>query len=129
LDRFHGFIEGWQLPRIKEDLKANGYSLNVEYFSEILHSLRDDSSYNTIVNELLDIPKSSDTRDTTAIIKMTTAYLKLLFPHITSINEINKEEFKRFCLNMSIHKRAIIREQIHLIDGEFGKEMPDIKMR
>ena len=129
LDRFHGFIEGWQLPRIKEDLKANGYTLNVEYFSEILHSLREDSSYNAIVSELLDIPKNSDTRDTTAIIKLTTAYLKLLFPHISNINEINKTEFKNFCLNLAIAKRSIIREQIHLIDDEFGKEMPDIKMK
>jgi len=129
LDRFHGFIEGWQLPRIKEDLKANGYVLNVEYFSEILHSFREDSSYNTIVSELLDIPKSSDTRDTKAIIKLTTAYLKLLFPHISNVNEINKTEFKNYCLNMAIAKRSIIREQIHLLDNEFGKEMPDIKMK
>jgi ATP-dependent Lon protease len=129
LDRFHGFIEGWQLPRIKEDLKANGYTLNVEYFSEILHSLREDSSYNAIVSELLDIPKNADTRDTTAIIKLTTAYLKLLFPHIESVNEINKEEFRNFCLNMAITKRAIIREQIHLIDDEFEKELPNIDIK
>jgi hypothetical protein len=30
---------------------------------------------------------------------------------------------------MAIAKRSIIRGQIHLIDDEFGKEMPDIKMR
>ncbi len=129
LDRFHGFIEGWQLPRINENLKANGYALNVEYFSEILHFLRNDSVYNAIVGELLDIPKNSDTRDTTAIIKLTTAYLKLLFPHVTDANEINKEEFKNYCLNMAINKRSIIREQIHLIDDEFGREMPDIKIK
>jgi len=129
LDRFHGFIKGWQLPRMKEDLKVNGYTLNVEYFSEILHSLRDDSSYNTIVSELVEIPKNSDTRDTTAIIKLATAYLKLLFPHISSVNDINKEDFKNFCLNMAIEKRSIIREQIHLIDNEFSKEMPDITIR
>lgn len=129
LDRFHGFIEGWQLPRIKEGLKANGYVLNVEYFSEILHFLREDSSYNTIVSSLLDIPKNSDTRDTTAIIKLTTAYFKLLFPHIKNIEELNKTEFKNFCLNMAIAKRSIIREQIHLIDDEFGEEMPDIRIK
>jgi len=129
LDRFHGFIEGWQLPRIKEGLKANGYALNVEYFSEILHSLRDDSIFNTIVGELIEIPKNSDTRDTTAIVKLTTAFLKLLFPHISSADDINKTEFKNYCLNMAITKRSIIREQIHLIDYEFKKEMPNIEMK
>jgi ATP-dependent Lon protease len=29
LDRFHGFIEGWKLPRMREDLKLRGYALNV----------------------------------------------------------------------------------------------------
>ncbi len=43
--------------------------------------------------------------------------------------EINKTEFENFCLNMVIAKRSIIRKQIHLIDDEFGKEMPDIKMK
>lgn len=129
LDRFHGFIEGWQLPRIRENLKANGYVLNVEYFSEILHSLRDDSSFNTIVGELLAIPKNSDTRDTTAIVKLTTAFLKLLFPHIKSVNDLNKTEFKKFCLDMAITKRSIIREQIHLIDYEFKKDVPDIQLK
>ena len=74
LDRFHGFIEGWKLPRISEDLKINGWTLNVEYFSEILHELRDKSIYSTIVNDLLDIPIKADTRDTNAVKRLATAY-------------------------------------------------------
>jgi len=128
LDRFHGFIEGWQLPRIKEDLKANGYSLNVEYFSEILHALRNVSDYSSIVTELIDIPKNSDTRDTKAIIKLASAYLKLFFPNITKSEEINKSEFLNYCLNPAIEKRKIIRQQIHLLDEEFSEKMPNIKL-
>jgi ATP-dependent Lon protease len=33
-DRFYGFIEGWRLPTIREDLKIKGYALNIEYFTE-----------------------------------------------------------------------------------------------
>ena len=128
LDRFHGFIEGWQLPRIKEDLKANGYSLNVEYFSEILHALRNVSDYSSIVTELIDIPKNSDTRDTKAIIKLASAYLKLFFPNIMKSEDINKSEFLNYCLNPAIEKRKIIRQQIHLLDEEFSEKMPDIKL-
>ena len=128
LDRFHGFIKGWHLPRINENLKVNGSSLNVEYFSEILHSLRNVSTYNSIISELIDIPKNADTRDTTAIIRLTTAYFKLFFPHITNISQINRDEFNNFCLQPAIEKRKIIRQQIHLIDQEFKPEIPDIKM-
>jgi len=69
LDRFHGFIEGWKLPRMREDLKLRGYALNVEYFSEILHKLRTIPDFAKIVDSLLDIPKNADTRDTRAIVK------------------------------------------------------------
>lgn len=53
LDRFHGMIEGWYLPRITEDLKLEGYSLNVEYFSEILSMQRGMSRYASIVTDML----------------------------------------------------------------------------
>ena len=129
LDRFHGFIEGWKLPRIKEDLKINGYTLNVEYFSEILTSLRTVSNYSAIVSEVLDIPEKADTRDTKAVKRLCTAYFKLLFPHIKKAEEVNKEDFENFCFRPALQKREIIRKQIFLIDNEFSPDMPDIKIR
>jgi len=35
LDRFHGFIKGWTIPKMKENLKADDRALNSEYFSEM----------------------------------------------------------------------------------------------
>lgn len=129
LDRFHGFIEGWKLPRMREDLKLEGYALNVEYFSEILHELRSFPDFNDINNKLLDIPKNADTRDTKAIKKISTGYLKLLFPHIKSADEIQKEEFEIFCLKPAMDMRKIIKKQISLIDSEFNENLPDIKIK
>lgn len=129
LDRFHGFIEGWKLPRINEDMKVKGYTLNVEYFSEVLHLLRECSELNSIVEELLDIPPEADTRDVTAIKRLSTAYLKLIFPHVRDCKEVNKKEFEIFCLHPAIEKRKIIRRQINLIDPEFKKAIPDIKLK
>lgn len=129
LDRFHGFIEGWRLPRINENLKIRGYTLNVEYFSEIMHSLREISDYAAIVSELLDIPRAADTRDTTAIKRLTTAYLKLLFPNVKDATGISKPDFESFCLNPALEKRGIIRKQISIIDSEFKEDLPDIKIK
>jgi len=129
LDRFHGFIEGWELPRITEDLKVNGYTLNVEYFSEILHELRRAPEYAVAVNDLLDVPTKADTRDTTAVKRLATAYLKILFPNITNASEIDKKDFNDFCLEPAMEKRRIIREQISLIDDEFSPNMPEIKIK
>ena len=129
LDRFHGFIEGWRLQRVHEDLKVKGYTLNVEYFSEILHSLRETSNYSYIVSELLQIPQKADTRDTTAIKKLSSAYLKLLFPHVEKPGDISREDFYNFCLKPALEKRGIIRKQISLIDSEFSEDLPVIEVK
>lgn len=129
LDRFHGFIEGWYLPRITEDLKLNGYSLNVEYFSEIMSYMRNLSVYRSIVNEYLEIPKNSDTRDTTAIIRLASGYLKLLYPNAKSVNDIPPDEFSAFCFEPAYRKRAIIRNQLSLLDEEYVDKMPDIRVK
>ena len=129
LDRFHGFIEGWYLPRMREELKINGYGLNVEYFSEVLNEMRRIPEFASVVNELIDIPPKADTRDTKAIIKIATAYLKLLFPNVKSAYDIDKEEFKEFCLEPAMHMRGIIKHQISLIDAEFKDELPNISIK
>ncbi len=127
LDRFHGFIEGWKLTRINQDLIIKGQTLNVEYFTEILHSLRNEPSYSNIVTQLIEIPKGADTRDVKAIIRLTTGYLKLLFPHVKKISDIDLYDFENYCLKPAIEKRAIIKSQIALIDPEFNENIPEIK--
>jgi len=128
LDRFHGFVKGWEMPRMNQSMILDGNTLNVEYFSEILHLLRDDISYSPIVNSLLDVPSHADTRDVNAVKRLTTAYLKLLFPHVESIDDIDMEEFKLFCFDEAYKKRGVIRKQIHQIDREFSEDLPDIKV-
>ncbi len=128
LDRFHGFTEGWKLPRMREDLKVKGHALNVEYFSEILNMLRSIPDYSSISNNILDIPLNADTRDTKAILKISTGYLKLLFPHISNINEINNDDFENYCLRPAMDMRKIIKRQISLIDSEFNDTLPEIKV-
>lgn len=128
LDRLQGFIEGWKLPRMNDDMKANGWALNSEYFSSILHELRNTASYRSIVDQMLLIPSRSDTRDTEAIRKICTAYTKLIFPHAERPEDINPEDFDRYCLQPAKAMRSIIREQMGLADiKEAGKTIPDIK--
>ena len=129
LDRFHGMIEGWYLPRITEDLKLEGYSLNTEYFSELLSMQRKISRYASIVTDMLEVPKNADTRDTTAIIKLATGYMKILFPHVKSVNDITREEFETYCFKPAYEKRKIIRMQLSMTDMEYSSRMPDIRVR
>lgn len=129
LDRIHGFIKGWDIPRMNDNLKLTGWALNSEYFCSILHALRDDASYRTIVDRLLEVPDRADTRDTEAIKRIATAYLKLLFPNVRKVTDITIKDFKTYCLSPAVKMRSIVRMQQALIDKEYkGKDVPDFKI-
>lgn len=126
IDRFHGFIEGWNIPRMRENLRAEGWALNTEYFSEVVHSIRDDIRYANVVDELILISGNGDTRDTKAIKRLATSWLKLLFPHVVKPEDMNTEEFERYCLNIARQMRGVIRKQLHLMDSEYSDTLPEM---
>lgn len=136
LDRFHGFIEGWKLPRLNKSHIMEGWTLNIEYFSTIMHILRSESNSDNLFELLVQTSEDCDLRDKKAIKRIASAFHKLLFPHVHSIDEIEQEDqenFKRlyahYCLEPAINMRRIIRQQCHLIDKEFKAEMGEFKMR
>ena len=125
IDRFHGFIKGWNIPRMTDDLKISGWALNSEYFSSIMHELRSDTVYRTVVDRLVIVPEAADTRDTEAIKRIATAYLKLLFPHVQRPEDISVREFNRYCLRRACAMRSTIKMQLGIIDSEYrGKDIP-----
>ena len=130
MDRIHGFIKGWDSPRMNEGLKISGWALNSEYFSSIMHLLRDDISYRAIVDRMVEYPANADTRDTEAIKRIATAYLKLLFPHVRSMQDIKTSEFNAYCLTPARKMRQIIVRQMGMIDLQYkGKNVPTFLIR
>lgn len=131
LDRFHGIIEGWLLPRVNVDMALQDWTLNVEFFSEVLHQLRTESVYSHIVDELVVVPQGADMRHTKAVKRIATAYMKLLFPHITSSEQMNLNDFNIFCLIPAVHRRDIVRQQCSNIDAEtsFSKPIPNYTVK
>lgn len=125
VDRIHGFIKGWDIPRMNDDLKISGWALNSEYFCSILHLLRDDASYRAIVDKIMDVPEKADTRDTEAVKRIATAYLKLLFPNVRTVEDVNSKRFLKYCLRPARNMRQIIKRQMGILDTEFkGKDVP-----
>ena len=133
LDRFHGFIPGWKIPRLTTGLIAKGWAINTEYFAEVLHALRDDLSYASVVDAMLEIPSKADKRHTTAIKRICTAFLKLLFPHVQSPTDIDREDFIHYCLEPAMEMRGVIYKQLCIIDPKEyavpSKAIPDIKCK
>lgn len=135
LDRFHAYIEGEKIPRLSMDCLYEGWALNLEFFSEILHTLRMRPEYGQIFDAVVSYEPSADIRDVKAVQKVATAYAKLFFPHVTDLSKMSPEElaefrsqYEKYCLIPAIQKRGIIRQQCHLIDKEFKEAMPDFYM-
>ena len=130
MDRIHGFIKGWDIPRMNEGLKIHGWALNSEYFSSIMHLLREDISYRAIVDRIVDYPSNADTRDTEAVKRIATAYIKLLFPHVRTPKDIDPREFNTYCLMPAKKMRQIIVRQMGMIDLQYkGKNVPTFTIR
>lgn len=128
IDRFHGIIEGWKIPRMNEDLKMEGWSLSTDYVVCMFDKLRDEFYYRAIVDELIITEGKADTRNLEAVKRLTTGFLKLLFPNVTTVGDISKEDFKTYCLNPAMKMRGAVLSQLKKLDKEYeDKEMPKIK--
>lgn len=132
VDRIHGFVKGWDIPEMNDNLKVSGWALNTEYFCSVLHMLRDDASYRAIVDQLVEVSDNAYVRHTEAVKRMATAYLKLLFPQVRSASEVDAKLFNRYCLRPAVNMRKIIWRQLSILDSEYKKEdkqMPIFSVR
>jgi len=123
IDRLHGIIPGWYLPRVSQDTPSIYLGFKGDLFAEILHSLRKDLKYVDYVNVKMHLSGCDDLRDKKAIIRTATAYLKIFFPNL----EVSNEEFIKYCVKPAIELRQKIRDELWKMDREYKKV--DIKVK
>ena len=116
IDRIHGLIEGWFMPRVSKKTPSKSLGFKGDFFSEILHELRVDLRYAEYVSQNLHLPQCDDMRDTKAISRLAEGYLKLIFPDLDNVTE---EEFLLYCVNPAVRMRQQIRDELSKIDQEF----------
>lgn len=132
VDRIHGFIKGWDIPKMSDNLKVSGWALNTEYFCTVLHMLRDDASYRAIVDEIVEVSGNAYVRHTEAVKRIATAYLKLLFPNVRSVDDVDRRIFNHYCLRPAVNMRKIIWRQLSILDSEYkndDKQMPTFSVK
>jgi ATP-dependent Lon protease len=125
LDRFHGIIPGWLVPRFTIEAAARGMGLKADFISEIFRRLRADIEHMDYVRK--HTIATGDRRDVTAIERLASAFLKLYFPDL----RVSRDEFDTFCLSPAISLRERIREQLVYVDpGSFAdKNMGEVTVK
>jgi ATP-dependent Lon protease len=117
IDRIHGILPGWELPRIQDAFIGRGIGFKADYFGDVLHHLRNRAGYELLVQQHNTISGTSDRRDIVAITRLATGYCKLLFPHA----QVTAVDFAEYCLKPAVQLRQMVRDQLSLLDPEYPR--------
>lgn len=115
IDRIHGLLEGWHMPRVTRNTPSKSLGFKGDFFSEVLHELRTDLRYSDFVSHTMRLRDCDDMRDNKAVGRIAEGYLKLLFPDL----ECGDDEFVDYCVNPAVRMRQQVRDELAKIDMEF----------
>jgi len=115
IDRIHGIIPGWEMPRVSKDTPSHSLGFKGDFFSEVLHRLRGSVRYMDYVKINMQLEGCNDLRDRNAITRLASAYLKLYFPDLNP----TPEEFREYCVKPAVELRQRVRDELHKMDMEY----------
>jgi ATP-dependent Lon protease len=110
-DRFHAYVPGWEIPKMRPEFFTDRYGLIVDYLAEYLREMRK-RSFSDAIDRYFKLGRDLNQRDTIAVRRTVSGLLKLLYPH----GAYNKEAVAR-CLDYALEVRRRIKEQLKKIGG------------
>lgn len=110
-DRFHAYIPGWEIPKMRPEFFTDSYGLIVDYLAEFYREMRK-RSFGDAINKYFKLGNNLNQRDVIAVRKTTSGLLKLVYPH----GEYDKEAVRE-CLEYALQVRRRVKEQLKKIGG------------
>src|SRR6478672_10499294 len=110
-DRFHAYVPGWEIPKMRPEFFTNQYGLIVDYLAEWLREMRK-RNFADAINKWFKLGNNLNQRDTIAVRRTTSGLLKLVCPN----GEYDKEAVRR-CLEYALEARRRVKEQLKKIGG------------
>jgi len=119
LDRFHGIIPGWIIPRFSTTAAAKGLGIKADVFGEYAHQIRTANKYEFKYGEAPHL--SGDSRDVKAVQRLASALSKLL------LISIDDSEYEERVLTPAIELRGRVRKQLSELNPDEFKPTVDIQ--
>ncbi|MBZ0199407.1 MAG: protease Lon-related BREX system protein BrxL [Ignavibacteriaceae bacterium] len=110
-DRVHFYLPGWEVIKLAPQNFTNNFGFSTDYFSEVLKSLRK-YSYADVVEKYFSLGSHLKQRDTKAVKKTVSGFIKLLHPD----GNYSKDDIKEY-LEFAIEMRRRVKEQLKRIGG------------
>jgi len=110
-DRFHAYIPGWEIPKMRPEFFTNQYGLIVDYLAEFFREMRK-RTFGDAIDKFFKLGNNLNQRDTIAVRRTVSGLLKLLYPH----EGYDKDAVRR-CLEYALETRRRVKEQLKKIGG------------
>src|SRR5690554_85037 len=110
-DRFHAYIPGWEIPKMRPEFFTNHYGFIVDYLAEFFREMRK-HNFSDAINKYFRLGRDLNQRDTIAVKHTVSGLLKLLYPHADYDKEAVRE-----CLEYALESRRRVKEQLKRIGG------------
>lgn len=110
-DRFHHYLPGWEVPKMRPEFFTNEYGFITDFMAEWMRELQKYNFANAI-DKYFKLGKDLNQRDVKAVKKTVSGLLKLLFP-----DESYRKEDVRVALEYALVGRRRIKEQLKKIGG------------
>jgi ATP-dependent Lon protease len=113
LDRVHGYLPGWEIPKLTPAHLATGVGFLTDYFGEVLVRLREDDFQERVRS--LDFSAGITKRDQVAIERIASGFIKLVYPD----GDMTEEELREV-VSLACEMRQRVHNQLtEIAPGEF----------
>jgi ATP-dependent Lon protease len=110
-DRFHAYVPGWEIPKMRPEFFTNQYGMIVDYLAEFMREMRK-QTFADGINKFFKLGRDLNQRDTIAVKRTVSGLLKLLYPR----EDYSKEAVRR-CLEYALEARRRVKEQLKKLGG------------
>ena len=111
LDRMHCYVPGWEIPKYRPDFFTDDYGFITDYLSEFMREMRKES-FGDAFDKYFCLGSNLNQRDTIAVRKMVSGFVKLLYPN----GACTKEDIEEILI-ISLEMRRRVKEQLKKIGG------------
>lgn len=110
-DRFHAYIPGWEIPKMRPEFFSDRYGLITDYLAEYMREMRK-RSFSDAISRFFKLGNNLNQRDVIGVRRTVSGLLKLLHPD----SNFTKEDV-RACLTYALEARRRVKEQLKKLGG------------